>query len=77
MLACWWVSPPLEADDVWSIVVRPLHDVPFLAKAIQEQLPQEWASVATCTKMMVSLIGLVQTTVTGMLTFSLVRSLRR
>ena len=77
VLACWWVSPPLEADDVWSIVVRPLHDLPFLAKAIQEQLPQEWASVATCTKVMVSLIGLVQTTVTGMLTFSLVRSLRR
>ena len=77
MVACWMVWPLLEAGDVWSIVARPLHDVPFLAKVIQEHLPDQWGSVATSTKVVISLIGLVQTVVTGMLTFSLVRSLRR
>ena len=77
VLACWMVWPPLEAGDVASIVARPLHEVPFVAKSIQEQLPDEWELVPMGTKVWISLIGLVQTAVTGMLTFSLVRSLRR
>ena len=77
VLACSWVSPPLDAGDVGSIVARPLHDVPFLAKAIEEHLPEGWAGIPKATKVWINFIGFVQTAVTGMLTFSLVRSLRR
>ena len=77
VLACWLVSPPLELRDVAAIVVRPLHQVPFLARAIEEHLPQGWNSISTANKVGISFIGLVQAAVTGMLTFSLVRSLRR
>ena len=77
VLACCMAWPPLDSSDVASIVVRPLHQVPFLAKAIEEHLPQGWTSIPTTTKVGISLVGLVQTAVTGMLTFSLVRSLRR
>ena len=77
VLACGMVSPPLDPGDVASIVARPLHEVPFLAKAIEVHLPQGWTCISTATKVGISVIGIVQTAVTGMLTFSLVRSLRR
>ena len=77
VLACWMVYPPLEWSDVTRIAFRPLHEVPFLAKTIEEHLPQGWTCIPTATKVGISVIGLFQAAVTGMLTFSLVRSLRR
>ena len=71
------VWPQLDSADVASILARPLHEVPFLAKSIEEHLPQGWDCVQTTTKVGISVIGVLQAAVTGMLIFSLVRSLRR
>ena len=77
VLACLIVRPPLEWSEIFEIGARPLHEVPFLAKAIQGHLAENWGCVPTHAKVSIGLVGLVQATVTGMLTYSLVRSLRR
>ena len=77
LVACCLVWPHLESGDIVSILTRPLHQVPFLARTIEDHLPGAWDSVATSAKAWVSTVGLVQSGVTGLLSFSLIRSLRR
>ena len=75
--ACCFVWSNLEYSDIVSILTRPLHDVPFLARTIEDHLPGAWPSVATSAKAWINTLGLVQSAVTGLLSFSLIRSLRR
>ena len=76
-MACGAVWPLLDADAVVSVVTRPLHQVPFLAKTVQEHVGGAWESVPTGAQAWVNVVGLVQSAVTALLSFSLIRSLRR
>ena len=77
LLAYIPVAQQLGWIEFWSVVFRPVQRIPFLAQTIEELYSGPWMSIPTASRVWVNAIGLLQSMVGALFTFSLVRSLRR
>ena len=76
-VACLLLWQHLDGSGIVEIVFRPLHRIPFLVQAAEDYLGRDaWKVVATGSKISLHLIGIASSVLTGLFTFSLIKSLR-